>query len=199
MYSMVHQLHKISYANYRQHGKGQSIGDRLIGIGTLVNEKQAIVLPILDEYVRIIEKNLWRSESFSEKLGYEVPEEYRTLRVALRDMVEEHLKRLGIDETAREGWLNDSHVKELPNLNNCRQILTNTRDTERMEMIKKMALWEILALRKALRKRAALRGRSGRPQLRAWATRLKHSGNDGVTFFGCLRYLIYDSMLPIIA
>jgi hypothetical protein len=47
-----------------------------------------------------------------------------------------------------------------------------------MEMIKKMALRERLALRKQLapRKRAALRDRSGRPQLRAWATRLKHSG-----------------------
>jgi hypothetical protein len=119
MYSVVHLLHKICYANYRQHGRGKSIGDRLIGVGTLLNEKQAIVLPILDEYMEIIEKNLRQSESFGEKLGYEVLEEYRTLRGALRDMVEEHLKRLGIDRTAREEWLNDSHVKELPNLTNC--------------------------------------------------------------------------------
>jgi len=80
-----------------------------------------MVRPILAKYMEVIDKYVQHSEEVGEKAGYELPEDYRTIRATLHEMLEVHMKRLGIDKDARDTWLNDSHVKELPNLNNSRQ------------------------------------------------------------------------------
>lgn len=111
-------LHEICETNHGQ-SNDRSLAGILYSAANKIRGTDAIIRPTLTKYMEVIDRYLKHSDKVGKKVGFELPKGYRSIRATLHEMLEENMRRLGIDEDAREPWLNDSPVSTLSSRADC--------------------------------------------------------------------------------